>query len=51
MVRPTNDQVVYLDLSEPDSVVLYGEEEMTQGPMGLLKGLEELFGDLFAYFQ
>ena len=26
MVRPAGDQVVYLDLSEPDSVVLYGEE-------------------------
>ena len=51
MVRPTNDQVVYLDLSQPDSVVLYGQEETSQGPQGLLDGLKELFGDLFAYFQ
>ena len=51
MVRPTNDQIVYLDLSEPDSVVLYGQEETSQGPQGLLDGLKELFGDLFAYFQ
>ena len=51
MVRPTNDQIVYLDLSEPDSVVLYGQEETSQVPQGLLDGLKELFGDLFAYFQ
>ena len=51
VVRPTNDQIVYLDLSEPDSVVLYGQEETSQGPQGLLDGLKELFGDLFAYFQ
>ena len=51
MIRPTNDQIVYLDLSEPDNVVLYGEKETTQGPLGLLEGLKELFGDLFAYFQ
>ncbi len=50
MIRPTNDQIVYLDLSEPDNVVLYRDEESTQGPMGLLAGLEELFGDLLAYF-
>ena len=51
MVRPSSDQIVYLDLSEPDSVVLYGEESAVQGPGGLLAGLKELFGDLFAYFQ
>ena len=51
MVRPTSDQIVYLDLSEPDRVTLYGEDETAQGPLGLWKGLEELFGDLFAYFQ
>ena len=31
MVRPTEEQIVYLDLSEPDSVVLYGEEETASG--------------------
>ena len=51
MVRPTSDQIVYLDLSEPDNVVLRGQEETAQGPMGLLKGLEDIFGDLFAYFR
>ena len=51
MVRPTSGQIVYLDLSEPDNVVLRGQEETAQGPMGLLKGLEDIFGDLFAYFR
>ena len=51
MVKPQSGQVIYLDLSEPDNVVLYGEKGTTQGPLGLLEGLKELFGDLFAYFQ
>lgn len=27
MIRPTGDQVEYIDLSEPDSVVVYGQED------------------------
>ena len=51
MVRPTNDQIVYLDLSEPDNVILYGEGEGSQGLAGFLEGLKDIFGDLFAYLR
>ena len=51
MIRPTSDQIVYLDLSEPDSVVLNGEEETSQGALGFLEGLRDIFENLFAYFQ
>ncbi len=47
MVRPAGDQVVYLDLSEPDSVVLYGEE----AGGGVLAALEEIADSLAAYFR
>jgi hypothetical protein len=50
MVRPTYDQVVYIDLSEPDTVVIYGEEAFS-GLKGALKGLEEVFDGIFEYFQ
>ena len=39
MIRPTGDQVEYIDLSEPDSVVVYGQEDAKTGIPGLLAGL------------
>ena len=35
---PTEEQIVYLDLSEPDSVVLYGEEETASGVRARSRG-------------
>ena len=40
MIRPTGDQVEYIDLCEPDSVVVYGQEDAKTGIPGLLAGLE-----------
>ena len=51
MVRPTGDQIVYLDLSEPDSVVLYGEEDAARGPMGLLEGIQDIADSILSYFR
>ena len=51
MVRPSGEQVVYIDLSEPDTVLLYGEEESAAGVMGAVEGLKEIFGQLVEYFR
>ena len=50
MVRPTNDQVVYIDLSEPDSVTVYGEER-SDGILGALKGAGQVLGSIVEYFR
>jgi hypothetical protein len=50
MVRPTNDQVVYIDLSEPDTVVIYGDEAFS-GLSGILESVEEAVDGILAYFQ
>ncbi len=51
MVRPSNDQIVYLDLSQPDNVVLYGDEERATGFAGLLDGLKDIFQEMTEYFR
>ncbi len=50
MVRPTTDQIVYLDLSEPDNVILYGEER-TGGAAGALQGFRDVLSSIAAYFH
>lgn len=50
MIRPTSDQVVYLDLSEEDSVVVY-EEESENVFMGALKGIGRTLGEIVEYFR
>ena len=50
MVRPTNDQVVYIDLSEPDSVVVYGEGS-DGGILGALKEVGAILGEVVEYFR
>lgn len=51
MIRPTNEQVVYLDLSEPDTVVVYGEEAGGNGILGALKGAGAVLGEIVEYFR
>ena len=51
MVRPTSDQVTYIDLSEPDSVVVYDQQERTGGISGLLEGIQDVFSSLIEYFR
>jgi len=51
MVRPATDQVVYIDLSEPDSVVLYGQDDSAEGVEGFFTSMEEIFHNLIEYFN
>ena len=51
MVRPTGDQVVSIDLSEPDSVVLYGQEEGQGGLSGAIQSVKTIVGDMIEYFR
>ena len=50
MTRPTSDQVVYIDLSEPDTVVVYGEEA-DGGVIGALKEIGAAIGEVIEYFR
>ena len=50
MVRPTSDQVVYIDLSEPDTVVVY-REESGAGIGALFQGAGAVFGSIIEYFR
>lgn len=50
MVRPSQDQVVYLDLSEPDAVTVY-QQSGSSGLSGALEKLEELVGGAIEYFR
>ena len=50
MTRPSNDQVVYLDLSEDDSVVVFGKET-DSGFMSALHAAGQALGELIEYFR
>ncbi len=51
MAKPTNEQYVYIDLSEADSVVIYGQEDTVAGPAGLLAGGKEIVENILDYFH
>lgn len=51
MVRPSAGQIQYIDLSEPDSVELYGEESGGTGVMGVLEGIKDVVSDVIEYFR
>ena len=50
MVRPTNDQMVYIDLSEPDTVTVY-QGNRAGGLEDLIQGVQDLFGGIIEYFR
>lgn len=50
MARPASGQVVYIDLSEPDTVVVYGEKAQS-GLSGILAGAGEVLGGIVEYFR
>ena len=47
MGRPQAGQMIYVDLTEPDSVVRYGQEEKSHT---ILESVEEVIGNLLSYF-
>ncbi len=51
MVRPTTDQVVYIDLSAPDTVTVYQEESLDAGIQSLVSGIQNLFSGIIEYFR
>lgn len=50
MVRPTPDQITYIDMSRPDSVVVF-RDGATPGAAGAAKGIGEIFSGLVEYFR
>lgn len=51
MIRPTADQITYIDMSRPDSVILHGKAPVFEGAAGAVQGAQELFSGLFEYFR
>ena len=52
MVKPQAGQILYLDLSEPDSVVLFNEEETpVEGINGAIRGIQDILGNVVEYFE
>jgi len=51
MVRPNGDQVVYIDLSAPDTVEVYGQEAFYTGPLGALQSIGEVVSGILEYFR
>ena len=51
MVRPTGDQVVYIDLSAPDTVTVYGDGTGTSWFQRVADGAGEVFGSIIEYFR
>jgi len=51
MVRPTSDQVVYIDLSESDTVTVYEAQGAGGALLNALKGAGQTLGGIIEYFR
>lgn len=52
MVKPQSGQILYLDLSEPDSVVLFEQSETPlKGVEGMLQSVRAVFTNVVEYFK
>ena len=51
MVRPTGDQVVYIDLSEPDTVTVYQDSGGSSEIQVLVDGIGNVFFSIVEYFR
>ncbi len=52
MVKPQSEQIIYLDLSEPDSVVLFDRGETPlQGVAGAVESIRQVFSNVVEYFR
>ena len=51
MVRPTSEQVVYIDLSESDTVIVYQENAGPSRLQGFLDGAGNIFDSIIEYFR
>ena len=50
MTRPSGSQVVYLDLSEPDTVVVFDKLKDSR-VMDTMKNVGRTLGDMIEYFR
>ena len=50
MTRPSGSQVVYLDLSEPDTVVVF-EKLKDNAVVDVMKNVGQALGDMIEYFR
>ncbi|MBQ3135689.1 MAG: hypothetical protein IJB75_07770 [Oscillospiraceae bacterium] len=50
MIRPTPDQITYINMSRPDSVVLFNDVA-TSGAAGAAKGAGNIFSSMVEYFR
>lgn len=51
MVKPQNGQTIYVDLSEPDSVTLFSQEQATPGTAGFVDTVKSIVDEIVAYFR
>ena len=51
MVKPQADQVFYVDLAEPDSVVRFDQETTTGGVRGAVESFQAICGEIVEYFR
>lgn len=51
MVKPQSDQIYYVDLSEPDSVVRFDGQQPIRGISGAVESIKSLCEDLMEYFK
>ena len=51
MVKPQNGQVIYVDLSEPDTVTYFEEENAATGLEGAVEGIQSIITEIVEYFR
>ncbi len=51
MIRPTADQITYIDMSQPDSVVLHAGSSAMAGAAGAIHAAQDVFSSLVEYFS
>lgn len=51
MIRPTNEQVVYIDLSAPDTVTVFQDKGGVSGLRELAEGAREVLRGIIEYFR
>lgn len=51
MIQPKSNQIIYMDLSEPDNVIIYSNEQEDGVIAQFFQQAQELLGDLVEFFR
>lgn len=51
MFKPQNGQVIYVDLSEPDTVTYFDEDSKASGLKGAMESIQSIFTEIVEYFR